>query len=86
MGSAAVIAGCDGSALHMGLFMPEGGMVICLSARDISRNQLLVGSVRQLRTHIINAKHGNEPLPDWRSPWTADLSVIRMHVDRLLRN
>lgn len=84
MESAAVIAGCDGSALHMGLFMPAGGTVICLSARDISRNQLLVGSVRQLRTHIINAKEGDAPLPDWRSPWRADMSVIREHIDRIL--
>ncbi|MFZ2727241.1 MAG: Stf0 family sulfotransferase [Methylococcaceae bacterium] len=78
-----VIAGCDGSALHLGIYLKPDAKIIVLSARNIIVNQLIVGALRNVKTHIIYARTNHANM-GWRDQWEADIDYIEQCVNQLL--
>ncbi len=76
-----IIAGCDGSALHLGLFAKPTAKMIVLSARDIGVNQLLVNALKDIETHFVCARSDNKPL-NWMDSWDADIPRIKAFLEK----
>lgn len=70
---ATLIAGCDGSALHVALFARPGTKLLALDSRP-TPNQVLIGWARGLDSVHVNALVGE--LPTRTDPWTADLDRV----------
>lgn len=68
-----VLAGCDGSALHLAAFARPGTLLLALDTRR-TPNQFLIDASRRL-----NAVHAwvlTQPLRDRQSPFSADLGRV----------
>jgi len=79
--TAEVVAGCDGSALHMSAFARPGTKVLAIDARTVT-NQFLVDQARELDTvHVLAI----DAAMDARSaPWRIRLRDVRAGLDLLL--
>jgi len=75
---AAMIAGCDGSALHVALFAEPGTKLLAVDSRP-TPNQLLVGWARGLDSVHVDALAGE--LVSRKDPWTADLDRVQAALD-----
>ena len=71
--AAAVIAGCDGSALHLAAFARPGTTLLAIDSRLVE-NQLMLDVVRGIdAVHVLAPVHG----PTLRDePWLADLDLV----------
>jgi capsular polysaccharide biosynthesis protein len=83
MSEALVVAGCEGSALHMGLFLPHSAKMIVLSTRNIVVNQLLINKLGNIETHFINAGKDRSIL-QMTGNWEADIAFIKEHLDKIM--
>ena len=75
---ATMIAGCDGSALHVALFARPGTKLLALDSRP-TPNQLLVGWARGIDAVHVDALAGE--LVSRKDPWTADLDRVQAALD-----
>ena len=74
VGSAAAIAGCDGSALHLAAFARPGTVLLSIDARPVP-NQFMIDRVRGLdAVHVLAS--GAE-LSNRMGSWVADLTLVR---------
>jgi capsular polysaccharide biosynthesis protein len=71
---AKIIAGCDGSALHVAAFARPGTKLLALDSRR-TPNQLLLGWARGLDAVHVAALNGK--LTDRLESWSADLDRVR---------
>jgi capsular polysaccharide biosynthesis protein len=72
--AATAIAGCDGSALHLGAFARPGTVLLAIDSRVVV-NQFMLDRVRGLdAVHVLAA---STALDDRASTWTADLGAVR---------
>ncbi len=85
LSQANIIAGCDGSALHMGVFMPPSSKMIVLSARGIILSQLLMSALGDIETHFINAVKDQTELM-MTGAWEADIPFIKEHLNTVIGN
>lgn len=76
------LAGCDGSALHLAVFLPPKTKLIVLSARNISGNQLLMSSLADIETHFICAHTNNTPVGLGGS-WEADIPHLQQYLKEI---
>jgi hypothetical protein len=83
LSGAEIIAGCEGSALHLGIFMPLSSKMIILSARSIAMNQLLINTLGNVETHFINAGIDKSVL-HFRGIWDADISFIKEQLNKIM--
>ncbi len=83
MSEANIIAGCEGSALHMGLFSPPDTKMIVLSSRNIVINQLLINKLSKIETHLINA--GKDRSIHITGNWEADIDFIKENLNQIMR-
>jgi len=76
-----VIAGCDGSALHLAVFAHPGAKLLAIDTRAVE-NQFIIEQARELdAVHIWGA---TEKVPGRLAQWTADLPRIAFALDLLL--
>jgi len=77
-----VIAGCDGSALHMAAFARPGTKLLALDARFV-RSQILLDRARGLdAVHLFAV---DQAVPRM-AKWTADVQQVEQALDVLLRS
>jgi Capsular polysaccharide biosynthesis protein len=79
--NAKIIAGCNGSGLHMGIFLRPGSKIIELTAGKINSNQILVSALNNIETHFICANGGN---PSIGLSWELDIPHISKHLNQIL--
>lgn len=77
-----ILAGCDGSALHMAVFLPQKSKLILLSARSIQFSQLIMSALGEIETHFIRASI--ESTENIGNSWEADIDYIEQCVNQLL--
>jgi capsular polysaccharide biosynthesis protein len=76
-----VIAGCDGSALHMSAFSRPGTKLLAIDARTVP-NQFLVDQARQLDAlHVLAV---DEALPGRSASWVIQTDRVQAALDLLL--
>lgn len=74
VGSAAAIAGCDGSALHLAAFATPGTTLLALDSRVVI-NQFMVDLVRGLdAVHVLAV---DAPIDQRSAAWRADVDLVR---------
>ncbi|MBK8815428.1 MAG: glycosyltransferase family 61 protein [Methylococcaceae bacterium] len=83
LNKAEIIAGCDGSALHMGVFLPPSSKIITLTTRGIITNQLLIGAMNNIETHFINAGL-DKSTPYKYGKWRANIPFIQENLEQIL--
>ena len=71
---AEVIAGCDGSALHLALFAKPGTTLLAIDSRELV-NQLMIDEVRGL--DAVHVMANDRPAQERDTEWTADLDLVR---------
>lgn len=77
---AEVIAGCDGSALHLAAFARPGTKLLAIDSRAVL-NQFMIDEARQLdAVHVLAAV---EALHDRSEEWVADLALVRLGLEVL---
>lgn len=76
-----VIAGCNGSALHLAMFARPGTGLLALDIRHVA-NQYLIDRARGLNAVHVWAR--TDDSADWQSPWTIDMDRVAMATDALL--
>ena len=75
VGGADVIAGCDGSALHLAVFARPGTVLLALDSRLVP-NQFMIDTVRQLdAVHVLAS---GAPVSDRTVDWVADLGQVQI--------
>ena len=74
VGSSSAIAGCDGSALHLGAFARPGTVLLAIDSRVVL-NQFMLDRVRGL--HAVHVLAADAALDDRASAWRADLDAVR---------
>lgn len=72
--NADVVAGCDGSALHLGAFARPGTALVALDSRVVV-NQLMVDQLAGL--DAVHVRVGTGEVNDRRASWVADLELAR---------
>jgi hypothetical protein len=75
---AKIIAGCDGSALHLALFGRPGQRLLAIDSRYVA-NQSLVDQVRQLESYHVLA--ADRERPNRAGRWFADMNYLAEAVD-----
>lgn len=83
LSKADVVAGCEGSALHMGVFMPPSAKMIILTTRGIVTNQLLVSALANIETHFIHAGIDRSALYT-TGIWEADIPFIKENLEKII--
>jgi len=78
---AEVIAGCDGSALHLGAFARPGTKLVAFDSRLVP-NQLIINQIAQL--DALHALVIDGALGGRTGDWTADLDRVREALDTAL--
>lgn len=79
--SAQVIAGCDGSALHLATFARPGAKLLAVDTRVVA-NQFMIEQARELdAVHVWGAV---EDIGNRLEPWSAHLTRIRSALELLL--
>lgn len=77
---AELIAGCDGSALHLAAFARPGARLLAIDTRAVE-NQFLIDQARELdAVHVWGA---TDDVDDRRETWSADVPRIRAALDLL---
>lgn len=76
-----VLAGCDGSALHLAAFAREGTRLLALDTRS-TPNQFLIDAARRL--DAVHAWVGPDQLGSRKDAWTADLGRVGDGLDAVL--
>lgn len=83
LSEAEIIAGCEGSALHLGVFMPLSSKMIILSARGIAMNQVLINTLVTIETHVINVVKDKSVL-HFKGIWEADIPFIEEQLSKII--
>lgn len=79
--NADVIAGCNGSALHLAMFSRPGTGLLALDIRHVS-NQYLIDRARGLDALHLWAR--TDDSDDWTTPWALELERVRTAHDLLM--
>lgn len=79
--NADIIAGCNGSALHLAMCSRPGTALLALDIRHVS-NQYLVDVARGLDAMHVWAR--SDDSVDWTTPWTIDMRRVRSGYDALM--
>lgn len=79
--NADLVAGCNGSALHLAMFCRPDTGLLALDIRHVS-NQYLIDRARGLDAMHVWAR--SDDSDDWQTPWTLDMVRVRSAYETLI--
>jgi len=79
-----IISGCEGSALHMSLFLPQSASMIIVSSKNAYLSQLIINSLVNTKTYVINA--GKNGLTSNQRSWEANIEFVKDKLDNIMHH